>query len=306
MMVVDDLAGFSRPLGGSAVSIGAYDGVHLGHQQLLARLRAVAAERSCASAVVTFDRHPALVVRPDSAPMLLTDLETRLELLAATGIDYTVVLHFDAARSREPAEDFVRTVLVDALDAKVVAVGRDFHFGHNREGNVAFLERLGPTLGFDVLPVELFDDGRGGSVKVSSTRVRTALAEGDVVTAAALLGRPHLVRGPVVATGHAGFPTATVAVPQEICLPADGLYAGWYRGPDAIRHAAAVSVTGGPAGRGHPVEAYLLDGGGVGARDTEAVVEFAARLGGSDRPDAGTILADRVGREMEAILAALR
>ena len=147
MEVLHDLASCPRPQGGSAVTIGAYDGVHVGHQRLLARLREVAAERHCASAVVTFDQHPALVVRPESAPKLLTDLDTRLELLAETGVDYTVVVHFDIERSLEPAEDFVRTVLVDCLDARVVAVGRDFHFGHNREGNVALLRRMGPELG---------------------------------------------------------------------------------------------------------------------------------------------------------------
>ncbi|HVM65793.1 MAG TPA: hypothetical protein VMU14_13090, partial [Acidimicrobiales bacterium] len=153
MLVVDDLAAFHAPSGGAAVTVGAYDGVHIGHQRLIARLQAVAGERGLATAVVTFDRHPAFVVRPESAPKLLTDLGTKLELLAATGVDYTVVVRFDAARSQEPAEHFVRAVLVRSLDARVVAVGRDFHFGHGREGNVAFLERLGPELGFEVIPV---------------------------------------------------------------------------------------------------------------------------------------------------------
>ena len=301
MEVVEDLAGFDPPPGGSAVTIGAYDGVHLGHQQLLARLRAVAAARACASAVVTFDRHPALVVRPQSAPKLLTDLETRLDLLAATGIDYTVVVHFDEARSREPAADFVRTVLVGGLDARVVAVGRDFHFGHNREGNVAFLERLGPDLGFAVLPVELFDDGRGGAVKVSSTRVRTALAAGDVATATALLGRPHLVRGPIVRAEAGAIPAVTIAVDPEICLPADGLYAGWLRGPDGVRQASAVSVVA-PASQ---VDVYLLSPCGLDLGDP-GVVEFTARLGDGERGDGRAALTGWVGREVEAIRAALR
>jgi riboflavin kinase/FMN adenylyltransferase len=317
MEVLHDLAGCPRPQGGSAVTIGAYDGVHVGHQRLLARLREVAAERHCASAVVTFDQHPALVVRPESAPKLLTDLDTRLELLAETGVDYTVVVHFDIERSLEPAEDFVRTVLVDCLDARVVAVGRDFHFGHNREGNVAFLERLGPSLGFDVLPVELFDDGRGGTVKVSSTRVRRALADGDVITAAALLGRPHRVRGPVVQAvergrGH-GVPTAEVAVPAEICLPADGVYAGWYQRPDGTRYAAAVSVgtrhddshAAVAGGASRSVEAYLVDFDGDLSGE-EAVLEFSSRLRPPERLEGLGALADQVGRDVEAARAALR
>ena len=130
-------------------------------------------------------------------------------------------MRFDAARAEEPAADFVRTVLVDGLHARVVLVGRDFHFGHAREGNVALLEKLGPSLGFAVMPIELFDDG--SEAKVSSTRVRTALAEGDVAAAAALLGRPHRVRG-VAGVTTAG--ASAVTVPDDICLPAPGTYTG--------------------------------------------------------------------------------
>jgi riboflavin kinase/FMN adenylyltransferase len=270
MLVVDDPAVFTAPPGGSAVTVGAYDGVHVGHQRLISRLRDVAAARGLATAVVTFDRHPALVVRPQSAPKLLTDLDSKLELLAATGVDYTVVVPFDEARANEPAEHFVRTVLIASLDARVVAVGRDFHFGHTREGNVAFLERLGPEIGFDVIPVDLVDEGDGSEGKVSSTRVRTALAEGDVAAAAHLLGRPHRVRG-TVAMAEDG--RVTLDVPAEICLPAEGLYAGWYCGA-AGRAPAAVRVGG-----GHFVDAHLVDHAGpVG--DDAAAVEFGAPLAG--------------------------
>ena len=262
MEVAHDLAALERPRRGSAVTIGAYDGVHVGHQQLLARLREVAAARGCTSAVVTFDRHPALVVRAASAPKLLTDLETKLELLAATGVDLTVVVHFDKARSEEPAEDFVRTVLVDGLDARVVAVGSDFHFGHNREGNVAFLNRIGPALGFEVLPIELFADGRGPE-KVSSTAVRAALGNGDVTTAGRLLGRPHRVRGIVVSADPGEEPLVEVVVPAELCLPADGVYAGWYERPDGTVHGCAINLGRRPTFYEHAdhslLEAHLLD-----------------------------------------------
>jgi riboflavin kinase/FMN adenylyltransferase len=268
MLVVDDLAAFTAPAGGSAVTVGAYDGVHVGHRRLIARLQELARARGLATAVVTFDRHPAFVVRPGSAPKLLTDLETKLELLAATGVDYTVVVRFDQARASEPAEHFVRTLLVASLDARVVAVGRDFHFGHNREGNVAFLERLGPGLGFEVIPVDLVDEGDGHEGKVSSTRVRTALAQGDVETAAALLGRPHRVRGTVAMAGEG---RATVDIPADICLPAPGEYTGWYCGA-AGRLPCAVLV-----GTGHFVDVRLVDGAGATADDV-AAVEFRAPL----------------------------
>src|SRR5437870_5424290 len=131
-----------RPGNGTVVTIGAYDGVHRGHRTVIGEVRMLAHERGCASAVVTFDRHPATVVRPESAPLLLTDLDQKLELLDATGVEYTVVIHFDEARAHEEAEDFVRGVLVDCLRARTVVVGEDFHFGRDRGGNVALLRRL--------------------------------------------------------------------------------------------------------------------------------------------------------------------
>ena len=128
---------------GTAVTIGAYDGVHLGHRALLRDLSARARERGLSTVVVTFDRHPAGVVRPESAPLQLTDLEQKLELLAACGVERTYVVAFDRARADETAEDFVKEVLVDELDARLVVVGEDFHFGHGRTGNVALLTELG-------------------------------------------------------------------------------------------------------------------------------------------------------------------
>jgi riboflavin kinase/FMN adenylyltransferase len=306
VQVVDDLSGCPRPPEGTVVTIGAYDGVHEGHRRLIHQVRDLAAERHCASAVVTFDRHPALVVRPESAPKLLTDLQTKLDLLAETGVDYALVLHFDKARSQESAEDFVRTILVDCLAARLVVVGHDFHFGHQREGNVAFLERLGPALGFDVCGIDLFDDGDGGP-PVSSTLVRRALADGDVGTAARLLTRPHRVRGRV-AHGDArgrelGFPTANVEVPTETCLPADGIYAGWYRRPGGDRHAAALSLGRRPTfytdAETSLLEAYLLDFD-EDLYGEEAVVEFVARLRGELRFDGPDDLVAQVARDVSA------
>lgn len=223
MEVIRDPAAFSRPVAGSVVTIGAYDGVHIGHRALIGQVRDLAAGRGLTSVVVTFDRHPAEVVRPDSAPRLLTDLEQKLELLAATGVDATLVVHFDEERAHEPAEDFVTEVLIDALHTKVVSVGADFHFGHRRRGNVALLEAMGETAGFDVLPIELVStSGIGGPV--SSTRIRHALDDGDVELAATLLGRLHEVRG-VARDG-------VLTVPHDIVLPATGTYTGRCQGTD--------------------------------------------------------------------------
>ena len=250
---------------GTAVTIGAYDGVHLGHRALLADLVARAGAAGLSPVVVTFDRHPASVVRPESAPPLLTDLDQKLELLAECGIERTLVVPFDRARADESAEDFVREVLVETLEAKLVVVGEDFHFGHRRRGNVALLRELGREHGFEVVGVRLTGEDLA---PVSSTRIRSLVAAGDVVGAAALLGRPHEVRGPVVhgdgrGASELGFPTANLEVSTDIALTADGIYAGYYRRPDGTGYLAAISVGRrptfyDPASASVLVEAYLL------------------------------------------------
>ncbi len=238
------LPSVAMPGKGAAVTIGAYDGVHLGHRALLRDLSQRAARQDLSTVVVTFDRHPAAVVRPESAPKQLTDLAQKLELLEHVGIDHTLVVPFDVRRAQESAENFVREVLVDELAARLVVVGRDFHFGHGRRGNVELLGRLGEAHGFEVVGIGLTGDG---SEPVSSTRIRALVGGGEVEEAARLLGRPHEVRGPVVRGDgrggpELGFPTANVAVPEDIVLPADGVYAGHFRRADGTVHPAAISV----------------------------------------------------------------
>jgi len=295
------------------VTIGAYDGVHLGHRALLARVRGMADGLGAAAAVVTFDRHPATVVRPESAPKLLTDLAQKLELLATTGMDYAHVVRFDEARAAESAEDFVRGLLVDCLSARAVVVGHDFHFGHRRRGSVPLLQMMGADLGFDVLGISLVADGDGpGAEPVSSTRIRRLLEAGDAAAAAALLGRPHEVRGTVVAGDRRGrelgYPTANVVVPGDILLPADGIYAGWYRRPDASVHPAAISLGRRPTF--HPdadvpvLEAYLLDFDDDLYGET-AAVRFAERIRGEERFDSVDALVAQMADDVEATRALL-
>lgn len=310
MEVIAGLEACPRPQRGSVVTIGVYDGVHLGHRALISRVRATAAQLGCATAVVTFDRHPATVVRPESAPRLLTDLAQRLELLASTGLDYAVVLRFDEERSREPAEEFVHEVIVGCLRARAVVVGHDFHFGHRRRGDVVLLQRMGAELGFDVVGIALVDHEDGEAV--SSTRIRQLLAAGQVEHAARLLGRPHEVRGRVT-RGDArgadlGFPTANVAVPAEVALPADGIYAGWYVRPDGSVHRAAISLgrrpTFHPDARVSVLEAHLLDFTGD-LYDEEAKVRFVERLRGELRFDSVDELVAQIGRDVDATRTAL-
>jgi riboflavin kinase/FMN adenylyltransferase len=310
MEVLRDLSSCPRPPEGTAVTIGAYDGVHLGHRAVIAEVRRRAAERGLASAVVTFDRHPASVVRPESAPRLLTDLDQKLELLAATGIDYCLVVTFDDTRSRESADDFVREVLAGCLSARAVVVGEDFHFGHNRAGNVALLRRLGDELGFDVEGLELVDGtGRaaGEGERVSSTRIRHALVEGDLQLANALLGRPHEVRG-VVARGdkrgrELGFPTANVSVPGDVLLPADGIYAGWFERADGSVHPTAISLGRRPTfyveAHASLLEAHLLDFEGD-LYDEKVKVRFVAWLRGEVRFESVDDLVVQIARDCDA------
>ena len=251
----------------SVVTIGAYDGVHRGHQAVIGQVRKEAQQLGCQSVVVTFDKHPASVVRPESAPKLLTDLDQKLELLQQTGIDATLIVEFNRERSTEDPALFVKRVLVDTLRAQVVVVGEDFHFGFNRGGNVAMLRELGKQFDFQVEPVKLIARPDGVEEPVSSTSIRRALAGGQVETATNLLGRAYEVRG-VVVNGDKrgrtiGFPTANVEVPNAMCLPADGVYAGKFQCDDGSVHACAINLGRRPTFFEHAdhslLEAHLLD-----------------------------------------------
>jgi riboflavin kinase / FMN adenylyltransferase len=294
---------------GAVVTIGAYDGVHLGHQAVLRLVRELADARGFEAALVTFDRHPAEVVRPESAPRLLTTLEQRLELLDATGdLDLCWVLTFDEARSKEAAEDFVREVLVDGIGARLVVVGADFHFGHRRGGNVPLLERMGAELGFEVLGLGLVAvEGDPTAVPYSSTRIRELLAKGDVAEAARLLGRPHEVRG-LVERGdqrggeHLGVPTANLTVPERICLPADGVYAGTFVADDGVERPAAISVGTRPTFYEDGdvlVEAYVLDFEGD-LYDQAVKVRFREWIRGQVRFDSVEALVEEMNADVDA------
>lgn len=267
MLVIRDQSSCPWPGERSVVTIGAYDGVHRGHQSVIGEVRRRAAAAGARSVVITFDRHPASVVRPESAPRLLTDLDQKLELLAETGVDATLVVHFDDEQSREDPVDFARRVVVDCLRAATVVVGDDFHFGRGRRGNVATLRELGAEADFEVMPMSLLPRDDGPDEPVSSTAIRRALAGGQVEVAAAMLGRPFEARGPVVQGDQRGrtigFPTANVEVPASICLPADGVYAGWYLRPDGSRHGCAMNLGRRPTfyerAEVSLLEAHLLD-----------------------------------------------
>ncbi|WP_369047041.1 bifunctional riboflavin kinase/FAD synthetase [Sinomonas sp. P10A9] len=276
--------------GPTAVTIGNFDGVHRGHQQVLATLKSTARHSGSRSVAVTFDPHPAQVHRPDTAPDLIMGIEDRLAAIAAHGVDAILVLHYTLAFAQQSAEEFVRGIFVDALRASHVVVGHDVRFGRGNSGDLATMEELGARFGFEVVVVEEFTeqasaaearagaslaDGAAHSAqdldddaerrRCSSTWVREALDAGDVRTAAEILGRTHMMHGEVVhgaARGRAlGFPTANLAHDSVGHIPADGIYAGWLVDQSGTRWPAAISVGSNPtfAGVARQVEAHVID-----------------------------------------------
>jgi len=297
---------------GCVVAIGTFDGVHVGHQAVLRAAIDLAEQIGVPSAVAIFDRHPASVVRPESAPRLLTDLHHRIELLSATGVGLCFVLRFDEERSLQEPEDFVREVLVGRLGAKALVVGEDFHFGRRRRGDTAVLGDLESTYGFKVVGLPLLGREAAAGV-VSATAVRDALGRGDVTRAAEMLGRLHEVRGVVEHGDHRGrtigFPTANVAVPGDVALPLDGVYAGWYEDPDGVAHRAAINLGKRPTFYDHNglrlLEAHLLDFDGD-LYGQHAKVRFARWLRGEVKFPSIDALVERLRRDVADAREALR
>ncbi len=247
--------------GRSIVTVGVFDGVHRGHQKLIHRTVERGRARGLPTVLVTFDPHPAEIIRPGSHPARLTSLRRRAELVAELGIDAFCVLPFTPELQRMEAAAFAHEVLVDRLHAAEVVVGRNFTFGHKAAGNVALLTELGARFGFGVEGLDLMtDDG----VTFSSTYIRSCIDAGDVAAAAAALGRPHRIEGVVVHGDHRGrdlgFPTANLASAAWTALPADGVYAGHFVLGDR-RLSSAISVGTNPtfSGRERTVEVYVLD-----------------------------------------------
>lgn len=291
--------------GPSVVTFGNFDGVHRGHQQVLSQLIRTARLTHARAVAITFDPHPAQVHRPESAPELIMGLEDKLVALGEVGLDAVLVMKYSLELASLTPEEFVSSVLVDALKASHVVIGHDARFGRGNSGDLDTMKELGEKLGFEVqvisefgsegYPVHRTDgtdhDGGAGDRRCSSTWVRDALREGDVATAAAVLGRPHKMRGEVVhgaARGRdLGFPTANLAADASGYIPADGIYAGWLVDQAGIRWPAAISVGSNPTfdGVSRQVEAHVIDRPEEAVEDFDlygqtVVIEFVARLRG--------------------------
>jgi riboflavin kinase/FMN adenylyltransferase len=284
--------------GPSVVTFGNFDGVHRGHQQVLSQLIRSARRNGTKAVAVTFDPHPAVIHRPESAPEMIMGLRDKLEALGELGLDGILVMKYSLDLASKTAEEFVGQVLVDSLHASHVVIGHDARFGRGNSGDLETMKELGEKFGFDVQVISEFGsegfplhDDDGTDRRCSSTWVREALREGDVATAAAVLGRPHRMRGEVVhgaARGRAlGFPTANLAHEASGLIPADGIYAGWLVDQAGTRWPAAISVGSNPTfdGVSRQVEAHVIDRPDEPVEDFDlygqtVVVEFVARLRG--------------------------
>ena len=272
--------------GRRSVALGSFDGVHLGHRQVIAAAVEQAAARDLTAAVVTFYPHPATVLRPELAPFELSTLERRAALVGELGVDEMVVVRFTLEFSQIDADRFASEVLVDRLGAACVAVGHNYRYGHRAQGTVETLREAGARLGFEVTELPLLEL-QGGVV--SSSRIRDLIGDGQVELAAALLGRPPWLVGTVVrgdGRGRGlGFATANLEPLGRSVLPGRGVYAGHAHLPSSS-HPAAISVGYNPtftdSREAVRVEAHLLDFD----RDiygSSLRLEFARRLRDEER-----------------------
>lgn len=324
-----DLSDVPTGYGPSVVTIGNFDGVHRGHVGVLERMVGDARAVGARAVAVTFSPHPSQVHRPDTAPPLLTGDADRLELLAMTGLDAVLLLEYTLAFARQSAEEFVVRYLVEGLAARTVVVGHDVRFGRDNAGDLTTMIELGRTYGFTV---EVIDDVAATAIAAtpapgvaphrrwSSTWVRELLEAGDVAGAARVLGRPHRMRGIVVhgdARGRElGFPTANLAQDATGMVPADGVYAGWFRplrAPGDPASAAtdvlpaAISVGTNPTFEGvqRRVEAYVLDRSDLELYDREVVLDFVATLRPMVRFDSIDALVTQMRLDVERVRALL-
>ena len=293
----------------SVVTPGNHDGVHLGHRALVEAAREQASEQGLSTMAMCFDPHPTRVIAPERAPVLLTDMPRRVELLLGAGCDEVRVLPFDAAFAKTSPRAFVERVLIEACHAKGVVVGPDFHFGHRRSGNIDTLRSLGQEYGFTVSVVEpVMLDGEA----VSSTRIRRALSEhGDVEQVARMLTRVHEVTAPVIEGDKRGrtigFPTANLAS-TELQLPKDGVYAVVARrlggASDTLMRGVANLGVRPTFEAGRSVEIHMLDFDGD-LYDAVVRVGFVARLRGEQAFDGVDALVAQIKNDCDAATKAL-
>ena len=291
-------------------TIGFFDGVHLGHRYIIGKVVEMARRKGLASTVVTFERHPREVLHSDWCPQLLTTIDEKAELLSQTDIDYLVVLQFDEAMASLSAQDFMHDILQQRLGVKVLVTGYDNRFGHNRTEGFDEYVKYGREMGMTVVqgdPVEV------SSIRVSSSKVRRLLAEGQVELAAECLGRPYILSGRVVSGEHIGteigFPTANLQLADSgKLIPASGVYAVKVKleGSTELYH-GMMNIGSRPTfgGQHQTLETHIFhfDGNIYGQQMT---VLFVSRLRSEQRFDSREALMSQLESDLhqaEAVLA---
>lgn len=261
--------------------IGVFDGVHRGHQYLISEGRSLADNNSSELIAVTFDPHPLRIVHPSNAPEMIGTLQQRKSLLVESGVDRVHVIHFTTSLSEQSSEQFVQETLVDDLNVGAVVVGENFTFGHRASGTIETLRQLGEKFGFSVTGVGL----SGGSVPVSSSRIRSHLSAGQIEEAQLLLGHPYSIAGEIVYGDQRGrqlgYPTANLSCDptEHLLVPAEGVYAGYVH-HGGIKDPAAISVGTNPQFKGveRRIEAFILNGSDVNLYGQEVEFEFTQFL----------------------------
>ena len=313
MLRLNDPRELPADFGPAVVTLGNFDGVHRGHDAVLARVRQEAQKRGAKTVAVTFEPHPLAVLYPERAPQMLTGLHDRLYLLEQRGLDATVVMPFTRELAQQTPREFVERTFVQALGAVCVVVGQDTRFGVKNSGDVETLRELGREFHFDVVAL----DDQGPGVRWSSSQVRTLIGEGKVDAAADVLGRLHCVVGEVV-KGYQrgrelGFPTANLSQESEGVVPADGVYAGWLVRRELElddpqrRLPAAISVGTNPTFDipVRTVEAYVLDRTDLELYGEVVAVEFAQHLRGNVKFDSIESLIAQMTKDVDQARALL-
>lgn len=307
MITATSLDNLPTELDGTSITIGKFDGIHLGHQQLIAETIESAEEHSLVPTVITFDRHPFSLLDPAAEPAPLIGQHQKHFLLQEAGIELVLNMPFDDQLASLSAKDFISRILVDSLHAKIVVVGEGFRFGANQQGDVDLLRELGQELGFVVRVIPHFEvDGE----VVSTSRIRNLLLEGKVALAAKLLGRLHSTTG-LIEHGlkigrEIGFPTANMSRDAEGFLPKDAVYAGWLYA-DGERYMTALSVGINETFTAVPrlLEAHVIDVTGLDLYDKLITVEYVEFIRDAAKFNGVEDLVAEINRDLDKIRAIL-
>ncbi len=303
MKIISSANEVAAPSGHVCAAIGMFDGVHLGHQQVLRQAVTDAHQHEATSLCVTFDRHPATAIAPERAPRLIQSLPQRLHAIESLGVDATLLLKFDEPMSRITAKDFAHNLHRDLVEIKSLCVGAMFAFGHNREGNVDLLKQLGQELDFTVHG--LASVALNGKT-ISSSSIRQAIKAGDFDAATQMLGREHALAGKVIRGDgrgrELGFPTANLDI-TGLCIPPSGVYAAHVR-VEGQTHRAAVNIglrptVKEPEPRLH-IEAHILDFEGD-LYDEELEITFVEKLRDEEKFDSLEALKEGIAKDVDDV-----